>query len=108
MNREPDRPRFTAAELRFLSRAAARLADGARRALLVGEALEPSCDDPPGLVLLDAAWAVESMTPAAHDWLDRMPDGDVAAGRLPAAVLAVAGAARAAADVRVRPARTRA
>jgi DNA-binding CsgD family transcriptional regulator len=38
-------------------------------------------------------WTVESATPGVERWLDDLPDGDADAGRLPSAVLSVAGQA---------------
>jgi DNA-binding CsgD family transcriptional regulator len=92
--REPGRPRFDADELSFLREVAPALAEGARRGLLVGEAADPEGPEAPGLVVLDADWRVESLTPGVERWLEALPDGAWAArGRLPPAVLAVAGRA---------------
>ena len=66
---------------------------GARRALLVGEAADPEGPDAPGLLVLSDTWEVESATPGVERWLQELPDGDWDAGRLPSAVLAVAGRA---------------
>lgn len=91
--REPDRPMFDADEIAFVRAASSALAEGARRALLLAEASESTAPDGPGLVVLDATWAVESTTPGVERWLGELPDGDPASGRLPSAVLAVAGRA---------------
>jgi DNA-binding CsgD family transcriptional regulator len=92
--REPGRPRFDADEIGFLRAVAPHLAEGARRALLVGEASEPDAPEAPGLVVLTDDWRVESLTPGATRWLAELPDGDwEARGRLPPSVLAVAGQA---------------
>jgi DNA-binding CsgD family transcriptional regulator len=102
--RNGDQPRFTDRERQFLVRIAASLGEGARRALLMGEALEPDQvhapdgegADPhgPGLVVLDDGWAVESLTPDAEHWLAEMPDSSWRTTRtLPTAVLAVASRA---------------
>lgn len=91
--REPGRPMFDRDEVAFLRAAAPALGEGARRALLLGEALEPEGPDAPGLVVLSAAGQVESATAAAERWLSDLPGGDWDAGRIPAAVLAVAGRA---------------
>jgi len=69
------------------------LAEGARRALLVGEATDPEGPQAPGLLVLTADWKVESSTPGVEEWLDDLPDGETGAGRLPSAVLTVAGRA---------------
>lgn len=92
--REPDRPRFDTDELHFLRGVSAHLAEGARRGLLLGEAADPEGPDSPGLVVLYDDWTVESLTPGAERWLADLPDGDWSTrGRLPPAVLAVAGRA---------------
>jgi DNA-binding CsgD family transcriptional regulator len=91
--REPGQPLFDDAELAFVRAAAPYLAEGARRALLVGEAVDPEGPDAPGLVVLSQDWEVESATPGMQRWLRALPDGDWDAGKLPSAVLAVAGRA---------------
>jgi DNA-binding CsgD family transcriptional regulator len=91
--REPGRPMFDAGEKRFLTTVAPQLAEGVRRALLVGEATDPEGPDAPGLVILTADWEIESTTPGVDRWLAELPDGDPAAGRLPSAVLSVAARA---------------
>jgi DNA-binding CsgD family transcriptional regulator len=106
--REPGRPMFDAAEKRFLLTVAPQLAEGARRALLIGEATDPEGPDAPGLVILGERWQVESVTPGVEHRLAELPDGDLQAGRLPSAVLSVAaeaatgGGAAAVARVRTR------
>lgn len=91
--REPGRPLFDEADKQFLLELAPHLAEGARRALLVGEAVDPEWPDAPGLLILTDRWEVESTTPGVERWLSELPDGDWGAGRLPSAVLAVAGRA---------------
>lgn len=91
--REPGQPMFDAAEMRFLNAIAPHLAEGARRALLVGEATDPEGPDGPGLVILTETLEIESATPCLRRWMAELPDGDWDAGRLPAAVLAVAARA---------------
>jgi DNA-binding CsgD family transcriptional regulator len=93
--RETGAPMYSPDELALLGDVAGDLAEGARRALLVGEAAEPEGPDAPGLVVLREDWSVESATPGAEGWLAELPDGDwEGANRLPPAVLAVAGRAR--------------
>jgi DNA-binding CsgD family transcriptional regulator len=92
--REPDRPLFTAEELRFLREVAPCLAEGARRGLLVGEATDPDRPEAPGLVILREDWSVESLTPGVECRLADLPDSQwEQRGILPPAVLAVAGRA---------------
>ncbi len=80
---------FDDMDLAFVRSIAPFLAEGARRALLVGEATEPEGPDAPGLVVLTQDWHVESATPGVEQWLSDLPDGDWDAGKLPSAVLAV-------------------
>ena len=89
--RESGAPMFDADEKLFLRTATAHLAQGARRSLLFGEATDPEGPQSPGLLVLTDGWKVESTTPGVEKWLDDLPDGD--AGRLPSAVLTVAGQA---------------
>jgi DNA-binding CsgD family transcriptional regulator len=91
--REPGQPLFDDQELAFVRSVAPHLAEGARRALLVGEASDPEGPDAPGLVVLSDGGEVESATPGVERWLRELPDGDWDAGKLPSAVLAVAGRA---------------
>jgi DNA-binding CsgD family transcriptional regulator len=66
----------------------------------VGEAADPERPDSPGLVILNDRWEVDSVTPGVERWLAELPDGDWAAGRLPSAVLSVAGRAMRSAEGR--------
>lgn len=99
--REVDRPMFDAREKAFVGQAAARLAEGARRALLFGEATDPDGPQAPGLIVLTADWEVESIAPGTERWLAELPDGGD--GRLPSAVLTVAGQALRTAEIGDRP-----
>ncbi len=91
--REVDQPLFTTEECTFLAAASSPLADGARRGLLVGEATDPEGPDAPGLVVVNDRWEIESTTPGVQRWLEELPDGDLALGRLPSALLTVAARA---------------
>lgn len=92
--REPDQPLFAASECDFLLEVAPHLAEGARRGLLIGEAADPEGQEAPGLVILKQDWTVESLSPSVARWLDELPGGDwTAHGKLPPAVLSVAGRA---------------
>jgi DNA-binding CsgD family transcriptional regulator len=91
--RGPGRPLFDDQELAFVRAVAPNLAEGARRGLLVGEATDPEGPDAPGLLVLSQEGEVESAMPGVERWLAALPDGDWDAGRLPSAVLAVAGRA---------------
>jgi DNA-binding CsgD family transcriptional regulator len=91
--REPGQPLFDDADKRFLRSVAPHLAEGARRALLLGEATDPEGPDAPGLLILTDRWEIDSLTPGVERWLAELPDSDWATGRLPSAVLSVAGRA---------------
>lgn len=91
--REPDQPLFDADELAFVRTVSPSLADGARRALLVGEATDPEGSDSPGLLVLDERLAVESVTPGVERWLEALPGGAWDRRVLPPAVTAVAASA---------------
>jgi DNA-binding CsgD family transcriptional regulator len=92
--REPGRPLFDTEEVALLKSLAGHLAEGARRALLIGEATEPEGAQAPGLVVLTDTGDVESVTPGVERWLAELPGGDwERSGRLPVSVLAVAGRA---------------
>ncbi len=91
--REVGQPLFDREECGFLAAASSYLADGARRGLLVGEATDPEGPDAPGLVVVNDRWEIESTTPGVQRWLEELPDGDLAAGRLPSALLTVAARA---------------
>jgi DNA-binding CsgD family transcriptional regulator len=45
------------------------------------------------MIVLGPGWRPESMSPGVEQWLRDLPDGNLAASRLPTAVLAVAGRA---------------
>jgi DNA-binding CsgD family transcriptional regulator len=91
--REPGQPAFDDADKHFLRAVTPHLAEGARRALLVGEATDPEGLDAPGLLILTDHWEIDSATLGAARWLAELPDGDPDVGRLPSAVLSVAGRA---------------
>ena len=91
--REAGQPLFGAEELEFVRTVAPSLAEGARRALLVAEAMDPEGPVAPGLIVLSDRWEVESTTPGVERWLGDLPDGDWDRGKLPSSVLSVAGRA---------------
>ncbi|MEA2331639.1 MAG: hypothetical protein QOH58_1777 [Thermoleophilaceae bacterium] len=101
--REVGEPMFDLDEIGFVSRIAPSLGEGARRALLLGEATDPEGPESPGLLVLSSDWEVESATPGVESWLSDLPEGDWDAGRLPSAVLAVAGQAMRSAEGRDAP-----
>jgi DNA-binding CsgD family transcriptional regulator len=89
--RETGMPMFSESEKSFIAAVAPTLADGARRALLVGQAAEPEYADSPGLLVLNENWDVESATPGVARWMADLPDGDWDRGELPSAVITLAG-----------------
>jgi DNA-binding CsgD family transcriptional regulator len=95
--REARSPHFTPAEVRFVASLAAALADGLRRAALLGDAVDGGGDDT-GLLVLAADGTVEMANPAAGRWLDELGAGDRPGEHLPLAVRAAASRAHAAAD----------
>ncbi|MDQ3932821.1 MAG: LuxR C-terminal-related transcriptional regulator [Actinomycetota bacterium] len=101
--RETGRPFFDSDDLRFFQTVAPHLAAGARRALLVGQALDPEGSDAPGLIVLSEKWEIESTTAGVERWLAEFPDGDWDAGKLPSSVLSVAGRALRTAENPDRP-----
>lgn len=96
--RDPGSAMFSDPERRFLLAAAPALAQGARRALLFGEALDPDWPDGPGLVVVSPDGDVESATAAGEAWLARLPGAPA-----PVSIRSLAVAARhdGAADVTV-------
>ena len=101
--REVGQPLFDSQELEFIQAVAPYLAEGARRALLVGEATDPEGPDAPGLIVHSDKREIESTTPGVEHWLPDLPDGDWEAGRLPSSVLSVAGRALRSAERPIEP-----
>jgi DNA-binding CsgD family transcriptional regulator len=101
--RETGRPVFDEKEKKFLKALTPHLAEGARRALLSGQAADPEGPDAPAVLIVTDRWDVESATPGAGRWLRDLPDGDFDAGHLPSAVLSVAGRALRTAEEPARP-----
>jgi DNA-binding CsgD family transcriptional regulator len=96
--REPDEPLFDRDEIAFVRSVAPLLAEGARRALLIGEATDPEESESPGLVVLDEQLSVESTTPGVERWLADLPGGAWDRRVLPPAITAVAAHALATTD----------
>jgi DNA-binding CsgD family transcriptional regulator len=94
---------FDPDELGFVRAIAPALGEGARRALLLGEATDPEGPEAPGLLILSSDWEVESATPGVERWVSDLPEGDWDSGKLPSAVLAVAGQALRSAEGRDEP-----
>ncbi len=91
--RESGRPRFAVREVHFVASLAPLLADGLRRAALLGDVA--TCDQRGvGVVVLGRHNAVEMATAEAVRWLTDLAAGDKPGAELPVAVLAVAARAR--------------
>jgi DNA-binding CsgD family transcriptional regulator len=100
--REPGEPMFDGDEIAFVRSISPLLAEGARRALLVGEATDPEEAESPGLVVLDQRLAVESTTPGLERWLADLPGGAWERRILPPAITAVAARALASVEAPAR------
>ena len=87
--REDGRPHFDDADKAFLRAAAPALADGVRRALVLGEASEPEGPDAPAVIMVAESGELESATPGARRWLEELPGADWERGRLGQAVASV-------------------
>ena len=101
--RAPGEPMFDADEIGFFGDLAPALAEGARRALLLGEAADPDSPEAPGLIVLSGSWEVESATPGVERWISDLPGGRWEAGQLAPAVLSVAAQALRSAEGRDAP-----
>ena len=99
---------FEREEIDFTRSIAPLLADGARRALLLGEATDPEGPEAPGLVIVSSDWELESATPGVEQWMADLPEGEWDAGRLPSVVLSVAAQALRSAEGRDEPGEARA
>jgi DNA-binding CsgD family transcriptional regulator len=111
--RELGQPMFDDRDKRFLNAVSGHLAEGARRSLLVGEALSPDATlpDAPGLLIVSDTWELQSATPGIERWLAELPGGDTDGGvprqhDLPPSVVAVAARTRRTAEDPQRPSGT--
>jgi DNA-binding CsgD family transcriptional regulator len=90
LNRRAGQASFSALEIDFLCSVSPHLAEGVRRGLLLGEALEPDWPCAPGLVVMGEGLSVESVSREAEHWLKELSGEDEGA---PAALLSVASRA---------------
>ena len=97
--RETGRPLFTPAEVAFVASLAGVLADGLRRAALLGSGMSTAGRDASdtGLLVLAADNTIEMSNEAAGRWLDELATAGRGESGLPLAVRAAAAQARAAA-----------
>jgi DNA-binding CsgD family transcriptional regulator len=92
LHRERSNPPFTAAEAAFLSRLTSHMAEGLRKALLLGDPTESVVSDEPGLLLLADDLSVIAVTPGAERWLVEVAEADWPHQKaLPYAISAVVG-----------------
>jgi DNA-binding CsgD family transcriptional regulator len=91
LHRDRSSPTFTHSEAALLRRLAPHLAEGLRKALLLGEGTGVTCSEEPGLLLLANDLSVAAMTPTAERWLAEVRDaGRTSTLELPQAVYAAA------------------
>jgi DNA-binding NarL/FixJ family response regulator len=93
--REAGRAPFRPADVRYLASIADLLADGVRRAAMLGPAATPERDGGVGLMVLDADDTISMANLAADDWLARLDSVNRPGSHLPLVVLSVANRARA-------------
>ncbi len=91
--RESGGPRFGASEVGFLASLAPMLAEGLRRAAILGD-VATGDQDATGVVVLAPDNSIETATAGAERWLADLAAGDTPGADLPFAVLAVAAWAR--------------
>jgi DNA-binding NarL/FixJ family response regulator len=91
--REDKRPHFRPSDVRFVASLTPILADGLRRATLLGDAAESDHSDT-GFLVLATDDTVELANPAAERWIDELFPLSPPTVRLPAAIRAVAAQAR--------------
>ena len=112
LGRFEGRPPYSAGEIAFLASVGDHIANGLRLALLAqgatGDVESPAI---PGLILLDEAGHIASLTPEAQDWIAQIPPDGNADAELPASIYYIAHQARALADATrhddARPAQAR-
>lgn len=85
---------FTKHEASVIGEIGAIAANGIRRAILAGALATDRDAEPPGVVLLDASDAVDTVSPAARRWLEEVVDTTVSTHEIPLVVASVAHQAR--------------
>jgi DNA-binding CsgD family transcriptional regulator len=104
LHRQAGATAFSSQDRDLVARIAPHVAEGLRRALLVGQPLDSYPALGHGVVILDASGAVTSVNDAAERWLAQIPESDWPSScQLPLPLLAAAGHAGAAPE---RPAPT--
>lgn len=91
MHRDQSSPQFNAAEAAFLAQLVPHVAEGLRKALLLGNTARQPVPEDPGLLLLADDMTVVGITTAAERWLAEISEMDWPRQRaLPSAICAVA------------------
>jgi DNA-binding CsgD family transcriptional regulator len=85
---------FTTHEAGVVAQIGALAANGIRRAILAGAMATDRGSESPGVILLDTADAVDSVSPAARRWLAELVDSTVATHDVPLVVASIAHQAR--------------
>jgi DNA-binding CsgD family transcriptional regulator len=85
---------FTGREIGLVRDVGAVIANGIRRAILLGALSAEREPEPPGLVLLDADDAIDTVSPAASVWLAELFDTTAATSEIPLVLASVAHQAR--------------
>ncbi len=95
VHRQPSRTGYTAAEADFLAQLAPHIADGLRKALLLGHIPTDTAPDAPGVLILSDDLSVIAMTAAAEYWLSELTEKSRDKAVLPLAVRSVVAALKA-------------
>jgi len=99
--RAADRPDYTPAEAAFLAELSRPIAQALRRSLLTLALAAGEGDEAPGLVVIDAAGQIESLTEPALRWMAELAEVGISVpDRVPSSVAAVAAVARSEPDHR--------
>jgi DNA-binding CsgD family transcriptional regulator len=85
---------FSDREIRVVGDVGAVIASGIRRAILLAAMSSEREPGPPGLVLLDADDAIDTVSPAAKPWLGELFDTTAATNKVPLVLASVAHQAR--------------
>ena len=90
LHRERSSPQFTPAEVAFISRLTPHIAEGLRKALLLGTTTGSDVPNEPGLLLLDEDLSIVAITPIAERWLSEVAESDWSRKKtLPSAIFGV-------------------
>ena len=92
LHRQAGAAGFSSRDRGIVARIAPHVAEGLRRALLVGQAHDPHPALGHGVIILDASGLVTSVNDAAEQWLAQIPESDWPSScQLPLPLLAAAG-----------------